>query len=196
MGTSEYIVILCGLVNLIGSSARIWDTIQGRTQPNRTTWLLWALAPMIATAASLSDGAGWVALPIFISGFCPLLVFLGTFVNKGAYWKTTAFDYVCGGFSLVAMALWQITQNADWAIFFAILSDGLAALPTVKKSWTHPWSENAPAYFAAAVNAVSSFLVVSDFRFSHVGFPIYLTVLLVGLPVVIYARRPFVEPPQ
>jgi hypothetical protein len=192
----EYIVIAGGAVNVAGTSFRVWETLRGRNQPNRVTWILWSLAPLIATAAALSDGAGWGALPVFVAGFCPLMVVVASFVNKKAYWKLTFFDFFCGAVSLLAMALWRITDNPDYATLFAIISDGLASVPTIRKTWTHPWSETGPAYVACLVNALCSYVAVSSYSFSQIGFATYLVALMVVLLVLIYARRPFVERPR
>jgi hypothetical protein len=53
------------------------DTLRGTTKPNRVTWLLWAVAPLLAAAVELSEGVGLRALPTFMVGFMPLLVFVG-----------------------------------------------------------------------------------------------------------------------
>ncbi len=57
------------------------DTVRGHSQPNRVTWLLWGLAPMLAFAAELKAHVGLSALMTFSVGFNPLLVLAASFVN-------------------------------------------------------------------------------------------------------------------
>ncbi len=128
-------VILGALLNLIGCFNYIIGTLKGTTKPNRVTWFLWALAPMIAFTVMINDGVGLLALMTFMVGFGPLLIFIASFVNKKAYWNITKFDIICGVLSLAAIALWVITGSGLTAIIFSIMADLLAGLPTLYFSY-------------------------------------------------------------
>src|SRR3989344_785767 len=99
----QYLVFLGAAANIGGAFFYIRDTLYRKTKPNRATWFMWSLAPLIATGAALSSGVGWAVLPVFMSGFGPLLVFIASFVNKNSYWKLEQFDYWCGLFSVLAL---------------------------------------------------------------------------------------------
>src|SRR6476659_8048954 len=102
-------VVLIGVViNVTGSSRYTRDTLRGTTKPNRVTYLMWGIAPLIATAAAISKGVTWAVLPVFMSGFCPLMVLLSSFANRQAFWKLGKLDYVCGAFSALALILWAL----------------------------------------------------------------------------------------
>ncbi|MBU1292816.1 hypothetical protein KJ819_01975 [Patescibacteria group bacterium] len=168
-------ILLIGvLVASIGIFSYIRDTVRGKVKPNRVTWLLWAIAPLIATAAAISDGVGWAVLPVFLSGFGPLLVFIFSFVNKDSYWKLGRLDYICGLFSVLALILWAITNEPVIAIVFAIVSDAVAALPTVIKAWKYPETENAGPFLSGLFTSSTAFTAISAFRISEIAFPIYL----------------------
>ena len=95
---NQHFVIVGALFNLVGSATYAFNTIKGKTKPNRVTWFLWALAPLIAFAAQLNEGVTWAALMTFMVGFGPLIIFISSFVNRKAYWKITKLDIVCGGY--------------------------------------------------------------------------------------------------
>lgn len=181
----QYFVFVGALANIVGSSFYIVRTLKGVTKPNRVTFFIWALAPMIAVAAALSEGAGLAVLPVFVSGFIPLLIFLASFANKNAYWKLGTFDYVCGGLSLLALLLWAMTGNPALAILLAIASDGLASLPTIVKTWKYPETEYWTGYAGALFSAGTALFAAPAFTFTAVAFPIYLMIdcgiLLAGL---------------
>ena len=185
----QYLVILGGLVNLLGAFSYIKDIVKGGTKPNRITWLLWAIAPLIATAAALTRGVGWAALPVFMAGFGPLLVFAASFANKQSYWRLGPTDYLCGACSVLALVLWRITSNPSVAIVFAIVSDGLAAVPTLIKSYTHPESESGIAYSTGLFNALTSFFAIRSWTFTAYGFPLYLVVANSALLLSIYRKK-------
>src|SRR4051812_41209104 len=94
------------LLQFIGGYEYLIQTLKGTVKPNKVTWFLWALAPLIAFAAQLSKGVGVQSLMTFAAGFVPLLIFLASFVNKKSEWKITKFDWICGGASLLGIVFW------------------------------------------------------------------------------------------
>lgn len=170
----EKFVLLGAAIGLYGTLSYIIDTVKGKTKPNRVTWFLWALAPLIASYAQFKQGVGWPAFMTFIVGFSPLLVFIASFVNKKSEWKIGKFDIFCGALSVLGLVLWQITQIGNLAIFFGIMADGLAAVPTIVKSYKAPQTENYQAFFYAGINALITMATLKTWDFATAGFPIYI----------------------
>jgi hypothetical protein len=169
-----YILIFGVICQFTGIGFYIKDTLAGSTKPNRVSWLMWAVAPMIATAAALSDGVTWAVLPVFMSGFGPFLVLLFSFFNKRSYWRLSVFDYICGLFSALALLLWGLTGNPQLAIFFAIAADLAAALPTILKSYKAPETESVGSYLSGVVGAGTSFFAVQVWQPTEYAFAVYL----------------------
>ncbi len=187
----QYIVFIGAGVQLIGIFFYVRETVRGNTKPNKVTWLMWSVAPLIATVASLSDGVGWAVLPVFMAGFAPLLVFIASFINPKSYWKLETLDYVCGTFSILALVLWGVTKAPQVAIIFSIASDGFAAVPTIVKSWKHPDTESVEAYTTGLFNGLTSFFALKMFGFSELAFPIYLVFVNSSLVIAVYRGRLF-----
>lgn len=164
------------MVSLWGAFSYIKDTIKGNTKPNRVSRLMRSIAPLIATAAALSDGIHRAVLPVFMSWFGPLLIFIASFANKKSYRKLGKFDYICGVSSALALLLRRITKNPSIAIVFAIVSDALAAIPTLIKWLTHPQTESVAAFFGWLFSASTSFFALRTFGFTELAFPIYLVI--------------------
>lgn len=174
---SEKFVILGALIAFPGLLIYLWNTLKGKTKPNRVTWGLWTVAPLIAFAAQINEGVGLRALITFMAGFGPLLVFIASFINKKSVWKLGVFDYVCGVLSVLGLILWLLTSNGNLAIVFAILADGLAAAPTIVKSYKEPESESAWAFGLSAVSAIITLLTIDTWTFAFYGFPLYILVV-------------------
>src|SRR4030067_2242535 len=138
----EYSVFIAAFATLLGASVYIRSMFKGQTKPNRVTWFMWSIAPFIASSAAVSNGVGLAVIPVFMSGFSPFLVFTASFFSKKAYWKTSSFDYLCGALSGLAIVLWYLTNVPNLAIIFAIISDALAAVPTLTKAWRNPETES------------------------------------------------------
>lgn len=170
----KYLVFVGAIAQLIGIVSYIKDTIRGNNKPNRVTWLLWSITPLIATFAAISNGVRLSVLPVFMAGFGPLLILIASFVNKKSYWKLKKFDYFCGLFSLLALILWMITKQANIAILFAIIGDGFAATPTLIKSFKYPETETAGPFLGGIISSISGFFAIVVWDFSSLAFPIYL----------------------
>lgn len=185
----ENIVFLGAAINLAGSSLYIKGTLQGKVKPNRVSFLLWGVAPLIGGAAALSSGVQLAVIPVLFAGIIPLLIFAASFVNKKAYWKLESFDYICGLFSVLALILWAITKEPITAIIFAVIGDGFAAIPTIKKAWNHPETEMAIAFVASLVSQFTVFFAMQSFSFSELAFPIYLITANSIIIFAIYRKR-------
>ena len=171
---AEQFIILAVLIHVIGTIGYMIDTLKGITKPNKVTWFLWALFPMIAFAAMLDKGAELPALiMVFMAGFMPLMVFCSSFINKKAFWKITRFDYICGFLSVFGLCLWLITREGNIAIIFSIIADGLALLPTLVKSYKFPETESWLLFSNVAISSAIVLLIIKDWTFASVAFPIY-----------------------
>ena len=170
----EFLVLIAASATLVAAFAYIRSMFKGKTKPNRVTWLMWTVAPFTATFAAYSSGVTWAAVPVFMSGLSPCLILLASFLNKRAYWKLSAFDYACGALSALALVLWYVTENPNVAIVFAIFSDALAAVPTIRKAWRNPQTEFRWPFVVGVFSPLTSFLVVTNWAFSEIAFPAYL----------------------
>lgn len=171
-----HFAILGALVTLVGSCTYALDTLRGRTTPNRISWAMWTLAPMVAFAAQLAEHAGLASLLTFAIGFGPGLVLLASFADPGAYSRLTGFDLACGVGSMVALVAWAVTGTGDVAITLSIASDFLAAIPTILKSHRDPDSESASAFVAGATGSVITLLSIPPHSFgvATAAFPAYI----------------------
>ncbi|MFA6018182.1 MAG: hypothetical protein WCT28_00650 [Patescibacteria group bacterium] len=185
----QYLVLLGAVVQLVGIAAYLKETLQGKTKPNKVTWLMWSIAPLIAGVAALADGAGWAALPTIISGSSAALVLLASFTNRQAYWRLETFDYLCGLCSILALILWYATREPIVAITFAILSDAFATAPTVLKAWTHPKSETPLAYTTGLFNALTSFSAIRTPSISSIAFPLYWAATNCCIILILYRSK-------
>jgi len=185
----QYLVLFSLPLAVYGIGTYLKNTITGRVKPNKVSWLMWSVAPLIATFAALSKGVTWAVLPVFMSGFVSFLTFLASFVNPKAYWKLNKNDYICGLLSILALVLWGITSDANIAIIFSILSDLAATLPTITKAWKHPKSESGSAFIGGFLNALSTFFVVKSLAFTEIGFVSYNVLINLVILYSIYNRK-------
>lgn len=173
----KYLVVVGALIQFLGVLHYLRDVLRGDNQPNRVSWLIWGIAPILGCIAAFSKGARWSLLPPFMAGVSPLLIFTASFFNPKGYWKLTKLDYACGALSLVALAVWWVTREANYAIAFAIASDGLAAVPTLIKGVKNPETESNLIFALAFFSTLTSFAVIPSWTFENYALPIYFCVI-------------------
>lgn len=173
----EYFAIVGAIIGSLGGFYYLYDTIVGKTQPNRITWLLWGIFPMVIFVAQRAQGVEGLSWTSFVAGFTPLLIVAASFFNKKAYWKSEPRDYYLMAASIVGIILWAITDNPNLAILFSLLADILAGMPTLIKSYRHPQSESWIAYAISTVGFGISFLSVQTHNFENTAFVAYLLIM-------------------
>ena len=124
----------------------------------------------------------WFAMPYLK---CSIFCFQVTFLNKKSIWKITKFDIICGALSIMGLILWMITKVGNIAIIFGILADGLASLPTIKKSYHYPETENIWGYFTSTIFSIIILLTIKNWNFASYAFPIYMLLDCLILTVLI-----------
>jgi len=183
------LAIAGSIVNFAACLSYVCAILKREATPNRVTWFLWALVPLIAGVAQWRAGVGISTLVVLSVGAGPACVVLASFARGTGSWKLGAFDYVCGACAIAALALWAVTGEPVTAIVLSILGDFAAALPTLRKAWLAPLTENRPTYVIALVGMILGILSVEVPTLEAYAFNTYLLVVSGALVVILYLPR-------
>ena len=170
----EYFAIIGAIIGSLGGFYYLYETVVGRTQPNRVTWLLWGVFPMVIFVAQRSQGVESLSWTSFVAGFTPLLIVAASFFNPNAYWKSEPRDFYLMAAAIVGIILWAVTANPILALLFSLLADLLAGIPTLIKSYRHPHSESWIAYAISAFGFGMSLLSVQTYDVENTAFVAYV----------------------
>jgi hypothetical protein len=184
----ENFVYVGAFIFVLGAITYIKDVISGKAKPNRATFILWSVAPLIAFFAELDEGVGIQSLMTFMVGFVPIMILVASLSNKKSYWQLAKLDYIFALLSVLGIVLWQITKVGTIAIVFSVLADALAAAPTVIKSYKFPESESSFMYFTAAISALLTLLTIKVWTFAHFGFPAYILLVNVLIAALVHFK--------
>lgn len=182
----SYFALVSAVITVFGGLYYLFDTLTGKAKPNRVTWLLWGLLPTIVFIAQHMQGVGEMSWITLASGLTPYLVFIASFLNRNAYWKTAKTDYILMAVSLIGIGLWVITKQPNIAIVFMIVADLVAGIPTYVKSYRYPESESWIAYALSAFGYLIGVFAIQNVDFQNVAFVVYLLlneILLTSLVV-------------
>lgn len=188
---AQYFTLISIPLGLVGTILYIRDMYRGTARPNRVSFFLWSLAPMIGVAIALGQGTTWALVPTFMAGFSPLLVFIFSFIVRQGYWKLVTFDYICGFFSLVALVLWIAFSIPLVAFVFAVVADLFASIPTIRKAWKNPETESPFIYLLPMIGHTVNLLALISWQVTGYGFSIYILVANTLILLGIYRPRVF-----
>lgn len=186
----EYFAVIGAGIGSIGGFYYLYETMTGRAKPNRVTWLLWGLFPMIVFIAQRAQGVEGLSWATFAAGFTPFLIVLASFLNQKAYWKTEPRDYYLMAGALLGMVLWFLTSNPNIAILFSLVADLLAGLPTLIKSYRRPETESWIAYAISTFGFGVGILAIPSYTFQNYAFIVYVFVLNGTLALLASRKQP------
>lgn len=166
--------IISPLICALGYIPYIISIFKNETKPHPFSWFLWAVLGFVTLITYIGVGAH-ETIPLAVLNFIgPLFIFFFTI----KYWKGKFphFDYFCLAFSLIAIIVYIIFHTAAIALTINLIGDLFAALPTIRKTYKDPSSENLSTWFLFAIGAIISLAAIRSFTYGIAILPLYLTV--------------------
>lgn len=179
--------LLAGIIKIAAYVPYVWSTVNGATRPNRASWWIWAVLGAVSYASWRRSGeeAGWWIPAIMVAG--PFFIGLLS-LRYGAGGVSRLDRRVLAG-TILAMALWGVTGDAALALFFNIMVDALAAVPTIHKAWQKPESESLPAWLLSFTAFGLNLLAIEKWTPFSAAYPLYLCVLAGSIITAILLGR-------
>ena len=160
----DYHAVLAAISIAFGAAGYIiyiTSIFRGATKPHVFTWLIYALVDVIVFAAQLVEGGGPGAWATALGAFGNAAIFL--LALRFGEKRVMTLDRVCLLGALLGIVLWQITSNPLTAVVVLTITNTLAVVPTIRKSYWRPFEESISiwgldiARFGLALFALSTF---------------------------------------
>ena len=185
----QLLVVVSVLLMVWGAYDYLRDTLAGKTKPNRVSWSLWALAPLISLGAAFdADADVWASIRVLVGGIVPAVIFFASFINKNSYWRLGRFDWLCGGLSLAALVFWQLADSPLVAVLLATAANTLATIPTLVKAWNYPETESRLIFITSFTSAILIIPAIPVWTIANSAFQIGLMLTTGALLVAIYRK--------
>ena len=158
--------IVATILVFIGYIPYLRDMMKGKTKPHLYSWILWAFVTAIAFALQFTGGAGSGSFVTLAAALMCLAVIALGLTQKNKI-KIIKMDTVFLVLAFIALGLWLIARQPVLSIILATIVDLLGFVPTIRKSWNQPYSENLPFYylnsarFGLAVIALQTYSMVT-----------------------------------
>ncbi len=188
-----YFLAVAIALRLAGEAQYFVAVVGGRARPNPVSWFCWSLVPLVAFAAQTSDGVRpteWMTLVLAIG---PIGIVTAAMI-RGVESRVTRFDLACGGLAFAGLGAWPLTSQPAATLWFSILADLVAAVPTFRNAYCRPYDECAPTYLLSTAAMAVTLLTVNQWEFGHVALPLYIMAVNAVLYGVIKIRATLTSP--
>ena len=182
-----------GLLSFLAFIIYYITIINGKTLPNKATWLILTIVGILVSVSYYSIGAKetiWVSISYVVG---PLIAFLLSLKYGESNW--TILDRTCLSISIVSILVWSFTESAIIVLLINIFIDFLGIIPTIKKSYINPESEDYIPWLITTIASLLNILAIQDWVFSIYVYPIYMIVFntIITIPLFLFRFRTFLK---
>jgi hypothetical protein len=179
--------ILAGLLSLMGFIPYLISVLRRKTQPNRASWWIWATLGTIIAVSNYSAGARDTMWLLSAYAFCQLAIAVLSIKNGEGGWNN--FDITCMLGAGISIVFWWWTKDPLSAISINIAIDSLGALPTIKKSYYHPETEDLFSWTMFLTASIFNLFALENWSIVLSSYPVYL--FSFNITIVSLLLRPF-----
>ncbi len=181
---------LAGILSIIAYFPYIWAIIKHKATPNRASWIIWTIVSGIIFFSYHSAGATdtiWVPAGYTLGSF--IVSLLSIKYGEGGWTKLDRNCFFAAGIGLI---FWWIFNSPLFALYISLAIDTTASLPTIKKAYLNPLSENKLAWFLFWLGSVANVLAINSWIFVIYLYPVtmFLTITPITLMVMWDRGRP------
>lgn len=193
MDIKLFFAIASVIVLVIGYFPYFKDIFAKTTKPHAYTWLIWAITQGTAAAAAFYGGANWGTLSLV--GGTVLVIFVFFLSLKYGTKNISRSDTFILVLALSAIAVWWLTNNPLLSVLMVTVIDGMGYIPTLRKSWTEPWSETLSFWLAMAIVSMLTIFSLGDINWLTAPYLVVLAVLNIVVLFTCILRRQHIPKP-
>ncbi len=172
--THESWGIVATYITIFAYLPYILSILKGTTKPNRTTWVVLFLIGLVSFITYKDIGATTTLGVPLANVIGPLIIFVLS-IKFGEGWETlNDFKYLL--ISGVAIVLWQIYDSPLLGLIFNLFADFIAFIPTLKKSFFKPQTENTLTWCLFSFGGILNLLAIDKWIFSIIVYPLYILI--------------------
>lgn len=179
--------IIASILAVAANVNYVAAVLRGKVQPHTYTWMIWTLVSCIVFFGQLAKGAGVGSIPTAAAEIFTLIVFILSF--KYGYRAITRSDTAFLVVALAAIVPWILTSDPTLSVVIAVGIDFIAFLPTYRKGYLEPRSENLALFSTNAVRHVFAILALESYNTATMLHSIVMIGANVAMATILIVRR-------
>jgi hypothetical protein len=183
----ETIAVVAALLAVAGNIPYVLDVIRGKVKPHPYTWLVWSIVSATVFFGMLVKGAGIGALPTAASEIFTVIIFFLSL--KYGFRNIARIDHVYLAIALAGFIPWIITKDPTVSIVIAVSIDLLAFMPTLRKTWQEPATENPILFGTNVLRHILSLFSLQTYNIATTLHSVAMIITNTAMVMVIYIRK-------
>lgn len=179
--------IVAACLAIAGNLPYLRDILHGKVKPHPYTWFVWTLVSAIVFFGQLARGAGIGAIPTAASEIFTVLIFL--FSLRYGFRDISYVDTAFLGLALIGIGVWIASDDPTISVVIAVSIDVVAFIPTIRKTWSDPGTENPILFIANVIRHILALLSLEAYNVATMLHSIAMIVINALMSGIIIGRR-------
>lgn len=169
------LIAASSIVYVLSGVPYLYAIFKKNVRPSKVSWFLWLLLGVFALLSVLKSGGTYQAIyNVAAVTMVTVILMVSLFKGKTVFTKIDAIALAGGLASFSCLFIFDSPLLAMW---FVIITDLIAYVPTWVKSWNDPASESTLTFGMTFVGAALGLLaVIDESNYIFYLYPLYLTI--------------------
>jgi hypothetical protein len=176
-----------GILGFLAFVPYFFAILHNKTIPNRATWFIWTMVNTISLLSFKATGAGpaiWFAISDAVA---PCIVLILSLQKGEGGW--TKLDQICLLTASIGVFLWWVSGSAFIGLFMSLTADALGAIPTIKKVYKNPQTEDRLAWTMTTIATVINLFAIENWSSPlSLLYPVYMLFIMGLITSLIWVR--------
>ena len=174
---------VAALLAVIGNVPYLRDMFRGRVKPHPYTWFIWSIVSGVTFFGQVAKGAGWGALAFGASEIFTIIIFI--FSLRFGFKKIPKKDTVYLLIALLGIIPWIIFHDPTISVVIMVSIDVVAFIPTLRKAWVHPQTEEPLLYGSNVARHILALLSLGSYNLATMLHSIAMIVTNSGMVIAL-----------
>lgn len=187
LDTKEWLGILAGIISFFAFSSYYVSIIRGKSKPNQATWLILTIVSLLILLSYYAVGAKetlWLPASYTVG---QLITFILALKYGHGSWEY--FDKICLTLALLSIIVWILSGSAIYVLIINIFVDFLGMLPTIRKTYLSPFSEEGLPWFLTVAACTLNVFAISSWQFDIWVYPMYMLLINGAVLALVYKQK-------
>jgi hypothetical protein len=150
---------IAGVLAIIQVVPYIVSIFRGHTKPERTSYFIWFMVDTVKIASYVEIGARTTIYVPLVFTFTAFIIFLLSI--KYGMGGVSKFDTGCFFLAVFGIIMWMITNDALFTLYFTTTLGLVGYLPTIRKAYFLPQTENTLSWTMTAFTGTLNLLALT-----------------------------------
>lgn len=183
----ETIAVVAAILAIFGNIPYLRDILNKKVRPHPYTWLVWSIVSCIIFFGQLAKGAGIGALPTASAEIFTIIIFV--FSLRYGFKDIKPIDTVFLIIALLGIVPWILFKDPTISVIIAVGIDLVAFMPTIRKTWVNPKTENSILYISNVLRHILMLLSLKSYNIATMLHSIVMITVNFIMTSIILGRK-------